>query len=103
MPPAEAMACGLPVIVSAAAGISEIVTSGTDGLVLNDPRDAAEIATMIRRLYGDVEFRNRLGENAAATMRQYTWERNGRELAAIFDEILERKSRFEVHAMVHER
>ena len=32
MPPAEAMACGLPVIVSASAGVSEIVTSGKDRL-----------------------------------------------------------------------
>ena len=70
--------------------------------MLSNARDAAELATMIGHLYEDAEFRNRLGGSAAATMRQYTWERNGRELAAIFDEILERKSRFAAQAMVHE-
>ena len=38
MPPAEAMACGLPVIVSASAGVSEIITDGIDGLILGIQR-----------------------------------------------------------------
>jgi glycosyltransferase involved in cell wall biosynthesis len=90
MPPAEAMACGLPVIVSATAGVSEIISDGNDGLILNDPRDSVGLAAMISRLYEDVQFRNRLGEKAAETARQYSWESNGRELAAIFDEVLGR-------------
>jgi glycosyltransferase involved in cell wall biosynthesis len=94
LPPAEAMACGLPVIVSAANGTSEIITHGVDGLILDDPKDATGLARMIRRLYEDEEFRTRLGEKAAATARQYTWERNGRELAAIFEEVLRRRSSF---------
>jgi glycosyltransferase involved in cell wall biosynthesis len=94
LPPAEAMACGLPVIVSSANGTCEIITDGADGLILADPTDAATLARMIRRLCEDREFRERLGENAAKTAQQYTWERNGRDLAAIFEEILQRK----VHA-----
>ena len=90
-PPAEAMACGLPVIVSSTNGTSEIITDGEDGLILADPTDANTLAVMIRRLYEDREFRERLGVNAAETARQYTWERNGRELADIFREIIRRK------------
>jgi glycosyltransferase involved in cell wall biosynthesis len=93
VPPAEAMACGLPVIVSSAAGVSEIVTDGADGLIVYDPTDAGGLAGMIRRLYEDQELCNRLGTNATETMRQYTWSRNGRELAEIFEEILRRKTR----------
>jgi glycosyltransferase involved in cell wall biosynthesis len=92
LPFLEAMACGLPVIVSAAAGASEIVTDGADGLVLKDPTDSSALAAMIRQLYEDKDFRSRLGEKAAETVRQFTWERNGRELTAIFEEILRRKS-----------
>jgi glycosyltransferase involved in cell wall biosynthesis len=92
LPAAEAMACGLPVIVSAAAGVSEIVTDGVDGLILADPRDATTLAAMVRRLYEDGELRDRLGGEAAKTTLQYTWENNGRELAAIFEEVLRRKS-----------
>jgi UDP-glucose:(heptosyl)LPS alpha-1,3-glucosyltransferase len=92
MPPAEAMACGVPVIVSSAAGVSEIITDGVDGLILKDPKDAMTLATMIRRLYEDEAFRTRLGEKAAVTTQKYTWERNGQELAAIFEEVLGRKT-----------
>lgn len=102
LPPAEAMACGLPVIVSSANGTSEIMTHGVDGLILDDPRDAVGLAAMIRRLYEDEEFRDRLGERAAETSRQYTWERNARELAAIFGRVLQRKSGFAAQTVAQE-
>ncbi len=92
-PPAEAMSCGLPVIVSSQNGAFEIMTDGTDGLILANPLDSQTLAAMIRRLYEDCEYRDQLGRNAEKTARQYTWERNGRELAAIFNDILRRKSR----------
>lgn len=92
-PPAEAMACGLPVIVSERNGTSEIITNGVDGLILNDPADSQTLAGMIRRLYADAEFRAGMGQTAAHTAQGFTWERNGRELAAILEEILRRKSR----------
>jgi glycosyltransferase involved in cell wall biosynthesis len=87
-PPAEAMACGLAVIVSATNGTSEIITDGEDGLILADPADAASLAAMIRHLFGDKEFCSKLGVKASETALQYTWERNGRELTAILKEIL---------------
>jgi len=92
-PPAEAMACGLPVIVSSTNGASEIITNGVDGLILEDPADVCALAALIGRLYNDAEFRARLGQRAAETAKQYTWERNGREMTAIFEDILSRKSR----------
>jgi UDP-glucose:(heptosyl)LPS alpha-1,3-glucosyltransferase len=91
-PPAEAMACGLPVIVSSANGTSEIMTDEVNGLILMDPTDSAALASMIRRLYEDREFRNHLGANAATATLEYTWERNGREMVRIFEAILRRKA-----------
>jgi len=93
LPPAEAMACGLPVIVSAEMGASEIITHDVDGMILRDPKDASRLAQMIRRIVIDPDFRRRLGENAARTARQYTWERNARELEAILFEALQGKGR----------
>jgi glycosyltransferase involved in cell wall biosynthesis len=92
LPPAEAMACGLPVIVSAANGTCEIMTNEFDGLILQDPADAAGLAELIRRLYEDPGFRARLGENASTTAQQYTWERNALELKAILESVLRKKS-----------
>lgn len=93
MPPAEAMACGMPVIVSASAGVSEIVTHERDGLVLDDPKNSRKLAQMIERLYKDRPFAAQLGMNASETARRYTWESNGQQLAAVFEEILQRKAR----------
>jgi glycosyltransferase involved in cell wall biosynthesis len=102
LPPAEAMASGLPVVVSIENGTFEIITDGVDGLILRDPNDASTLASMIRRLYEDKEFRIRLGEKAAETAAQFTWERNGRDLSAIFHEILQRKARPEPQTLTQE-
>jgi glycosyltransferase involved in cell wall biosynthesis len=80
------------VIVSANNGTSEIITDGDDGLILNDPESADSLAAMIRMLCEHREFAERLGARAAETARAYTWERNGRELTAIFEDILRQKA-----------
>lgn len=92
LPPQEAMACGLPVIVSSTNGTNEIITHESDGLILDNPEDAQGLAGMIRRLYEDESFRSHLGENASRTAAQYTWDRNVRELRAIFESVLQKKS-----------
>lgn len=91
LPPVEAMACGVPAILSASCGTAEIITDGVNGLILDDPADAASLAAMIRRLCEDRAFRERLGENAAAKAREFTWEGNGQQLTAIFEESMRRK------------
>lgn len=92
LPPAEAMACGLPVIVSAENGTVEIITDEIDGLILKDATDARSLAAMLRRLSEKAEFRTWLGRNASETARQYSWERNGKDLAQIFEEVLRQKA-----------
>ncbi|MGH9727960.1 MAG: glycosyltransferase family 4 protein [Candidatus Acidiferrales bacterium] len=91
LPPAEAMACGLPVIVSAACGISEIITDRENGMVVQDAFDAAALAARIRELYESPTLRAHLSDRAIETARQYTWERNAREFEAILMRALEKK------------
>ena len=76
LPPIEAMASGLPVITSASNGGSQIITDGFDGFVLQDAEDAESLSKIIHKLYEQVEFRRSVGENAACTVKSYTWERN---------------------------
>ncbi|MBI3127315.1 MAG: glycosyltransferase family 4 protein [Candidatus Tectomicrobia bacterium] len=45
----EALACGLPCVLSSMSGGAEIVTDGVDGLALREPTDPEEIARLIRR------------------------------------------------------
>ena len=90
-PPAEAMACGLPVITTATNGTAEIMTDGVDGLILQDPNDVAGLAERIRWLYEHPEERESIAAHAAVTASEYTWDRNGVEMRAIFAERLRRK------------
>jgi len=84
------MACGLPVITTATNGTAEIMTQGVDGLILNEPNDATALASLMRRVYEDGELRQKLGENAARTALQYTWDRNAEQFREIFAAILRR-------------
>ena len=93
LPVLEAMACGLPVITSAFAGVSQVITEGTDGFVLSDPRDSAALAKLMRRLYEQPDLRKDIGENAARTAQAYTWERNTAETWEFLMSALENKRR----------
>jgi UDP-glucose:(heptosyl)LPS alpha-1,3-glucosyltransferase len=88
LPPLEAMGCGLPVIVSSRAGVSELITDGVDGIVLKDPRDVVSLAQVISDLHANPVWRDALGKNAAQTALQHTWERNAAELDALFAQVL---------------
>ena len=90
LPVAEAMACGLPVITSAFAGISSLVHDGTDSFVLRDPRDVESLAKLIRLLCEQEELRSRMGEAAAKTVLEWTWERTA---AAVWELVQEAGAR----------
>lgn len=56
----EAMACGVAVVAADAGGPAEIVTDGTDGLLV-PPGDIAALSRALQRLIDDPELRHRLG------------------------------------------
>jgi UDP-glucose:(heptosyl)LPS alpha-1,3-glucosyltransferase len=76
LPVAEAMACGLPVITSRFAGVSELIQNEIDGFVLADPSDIGGLTEILRRLHADPNLRVRIAEAAADAAQQWTWERN---------------------------
>ncbi|HKF53476.1 MAG TPA: glycosyltransferase family 4 protein [Candidatus Acidoferrales bacterium] len=92
LPPAEAMACGLPVIVTAQCGVSEVMVDSENGMIMQDPLDAADLASKIRRLYEDKPFRCRLSENAVETAQQYNWDRSSHEFVDLLHQALRKKN-----------
>lgn len=71
----EAMACGIPVVVSAVGGLRHLVVDHGTGLHV-PPRDPDGVASKVRMLLGDADLRVRLGANGAQrAISLYTWQR----------------------------
>jgi len=85
------MACGLPVITSVFAGVSGLLRHGTDGFVLEETTDAGTLAGLIRTLAADPQKRRQVGESAAETARQWSWDQSAVAAWALIQEVVERK------------
>jgi UDP-glucose:(heptosyl)LPS alpha-1,3-glucosyltransferase len=79
----EAAACGVPVVTSRFAGVSELLSEGVDGYVLSDPADDAELAERLQRLL-DPALRGQMAEAARRLALQHTLDRNCAEIVAIY-------------------
>lgn len=91
MAPVEAMAAGLPVIVSNAeyAGCSELIKND-EALLLSDPENSREIANAICELM-DEEKRRQLGEKGRKLAEKLTWDKTTEDTLAVYDKILKLK------------
>lgn len=71
----EAMAAGLPVVVTAVGGMPELIRTGAEGLVV-PPRDPPALADAVERLVREPELRHRLGAGGRErVLRDFTLER----------------------------
>src|SRR3990172_12213180 len=83
----EAMASGLPVIASRTSGVSEIITHGKDGFVINHPINAQEIAHYIHLLLEE-EKRGQMGTAARQKAELYSFEANVEKTLRIYQKVL---------------
>jgi glycosyltransferase involved in cell wall biosynthesis len=67
----EAMACGIPVIVSENCGMQP--RNGIDGFVV-PACDIKALKEKILLLYENEELRQKMGESAAEYVKEFTWE-----------------------------
>ncbi len=86
----EASACGLPLVATRLGGIPEVVQDRENGLLVDRPPDADELAGKIITLLEDAALRQRLGQKARArALELFAWQRIAREQEAVYDGILE--------------
>lgn len=87
----EAMACGLPVITSKVNGVSDIITDGFDGLLLDAPADEAHITDKIAFILNG-ERRKEMAEKAYTLAQKYSMDRHMEKVMALYMEVVKEKS-----------
>jgi len=86
-PVLEAMAMGLPVIVSRDVGASELVRDRETGFVIQNPYDYKEISSRIASLIGNKTYYS-YSSKARDIARGLSWENTMKEILAAYDEVL---------------
>ncbi|MBI3995511.1 MAG: glycosyltransferase family 4 protein [Nitrospirae bacterium] len=84
--PLEAMASGLPVLVTAQCGVSELITDGRDGLILKHSEDIEGMAVALAALE-DPAVRERMGRAARATAERHTWDAAAEKTMQVYEAI----------------
>ena len=85
LPPAEALACGIPTVVSNVSSLPEVV--GDAGLQV-DPADAGELMAAIRNLLESPARREELRGRGLEQAKKFRWERTAAEMEEVFREAL---------------
>lgn len=85
LPPLEAMASGVPVIVSNRASLPEVV--GTAGILV-EPMDDFGIMRQMLALIDDDELHARLSKTGHARAQDFTWRKCALDTLAVYEKVL---------------
>jgi UDP-glucose:(heptosyl)LPS alpha-1,3-glucosyltransferase len=84
----EAMASGLPVIVSKTAGAAEIIKDGINGLVIDPLRITEDMKRCLSLLIEKPDAADAISQAARKTILDYTWEKMGERTEKVYEEIV---------------
>ncbi|HVC07489.1 MAG TPA: lysylphosphatidylglycerol synthase domain-containing protein [Solirubrobacterales bacterium] len=84
----EAFAAGTPVIASAIAGYSDVVSDGVDG-VLVPPADPQRLAEELQRVHHEPERLRAMGEAARRSAQRYAWPRVADRVTEVYERAIE--------------
>lgn len=83
----EAMGCGTPVVTTDLEGIKTYLTPGENGVVV-PPESPNALATALGELLADPERRRELGSQARRRAREFSWDEQAAQLAALCADVL---------------
>jgi UDP-glucose:(heptosyl)LPS alpha-1,3-glucosyltransferase len=89
----ESLASGLPVVTTSANGAVELITPGIDGIVLDDPADAAALTEALRALTVDRLRRAFLGRAARRLAAARASAQTFAAVVGVYAEVLAAKAR----------
>jgi phosphatidyl-myo-inositol alpha-mannosyltransferase len=84
----EAFAAGTPVIASAIAGYSDVVSDGVDGLLV-PPGDPQRLAEELQRVHHEPERLREMGEAARRSAQRYAWPRVADQVTEVYERAVE--------------
>jgi glycosyltransferase involved in cell wall biosynthesis len=73
LPPLEAMACGVPVVLTDSGGVREYAVNEHNCLMV-PPKSPELLAKGIEQILSDTELARKLAQNGPATAQKFTWE-----------------------------
>ena len=89
LPAIEAMACGVPLVVTSAGALPEV--AGEASLVV-DPADASALAGAIAKVLGDGDLAERLGEaGRSRVLERFSWDRVAAATVAQYRLVIDRR------------
>lgn len=87
----EALACGLPAVVSRRAGAAELVAPGKNGALVDGPEDEGALVEAIRPLL-DPAVREGARAQARAEAERHPWDRHVVRMLEIYQEVVREKT-----------
>ncbi len=82
LPPAEAMACGCPVICSTRGSLGEVIG---EAAAVVDPEDIHSLAKQLHALAADEAIRNRLRDAGLTQARKFDWARTAEQMRVVYE------------------
>jgi phosphatidylinositol alpha-mannosyltransferase len=83
----EAFASGTPVLASAIAGYSDVVSDGSDGMLI-PPGDPQRLAEELQRMYHEPARVAQMGAEARESAERYSWSRIAEKVECIYERAL---------------
>ena len=84
MPPVEAMACGCPVISSAAGSLGEVVA---DAALIIEPESVASIEQAMVQIVADPSLRQRLKAAGFRNANRFDWDQNAARVLQVYQRV----------------
>jgi D-inositol-3-phosphate glycosyltransferase len=83
----EAMACGTPVVASEVGGLAFLVQDGETGYTV-PVEEPQKLAERLNLLLSDHTLRQKMGQQAAAFARHYSWEKISTRIIKLYEDVL---------------
>ena len=72
-------------------GFAQYLSAGKDALILQDPRDGAQLAQALQRLGDEPDLRAALSERGLAIARDQSWETVAARYEALYQAVLDER------------